>query len=224
MIKRIIVILVFFISSGVYADQVSEQPAQLPEFFEKINEPISLSSASVFYNQDYEKRTLDAFENRFIIVHFWASWCMECKEELVLLDKLQKFFRKKSLLVITISEDFKGAKAVDEYFTKNKIEYLDIYLDKGSKLYQSLGVNFLPISYLIDFDGRVVASSKPGVTVNWDDATLVKYLDEKVRSYQLLPPEFKRMRDKYEEPKEDKEKKSKKETKQVTKKPSIFIN
>ena len=78
---------------------------------------------------------------------------------------MQKEFRKKALQVIVISEDYKGIEAVDTYFTKHKIDYLDIFLDKKGKIYQGLMLNHLPVSYLIDFNGKVVARSIPGKVI-----------------------------------------------------------
>ena len=225
------VFLAVFFSLYSFADQVSDKPIvnlEIPSIFKKLDEPITLNNMSIFYNQQMEKRMLENFDNRFIIVHFWASWCIECRDELVVLDKLQKDFRKKALLVIAISEDFKPAKDLDEFFTKNKIEYLDIYFDKGNKIYNDLAVNYLPVTYLVDFNGDIIAQSKPGIVINWDDQDLIKFLDWKVTSYQLLPPEFKKFRDKYEIPKDQTSKNDKKQDNKKPdsnkKKSSIFIN
>ena len=217
-----LIILMLFFSSLVQADQIVEKPAkpaELPISLKAVHKTIAFSQTSVFYNQMMEKRSLENFENRFIIVHFWASWFMDCHNELIALNKLQKDFRKKSLLIISISEDFKGADAIDQYFIKHKIDYLDIYLDKKNKIYHSLDLKHLPISYLIDYDGRVIAESTPGVAVDWNDEDIRKFLEEKVTQYQLLPPEFKRLRDPYEvQPQADKQKKIE------TTKSKIFVN
>ena len=183
--------LVVFFSFHSFSDQVSDKPVvklNLPSFFKALDDSITLNNRSVFYNQQMETRMLESFDNRFIIVHFWASWCIECRDELIALNKLQKDFRKKALLVIAISEDFKPAKDLDEFFTKHKIEYLDIYLDKGNKIYRDLAINYLPVTYLMDFNGNIIAQSKQGVVINWDDPDLIKFLDWKVNDYQLLPP------------------------------------
>jgi len=148
---------------------------------------------------------------------------MDCTGELIALNNLQKDFRKKALLVLTISEDFKNVEAIDKFFIKYKIDYLDIYFDKKNKIYESLGIHHLPASYLLDFNGNIIARSIPGIPVNWEDPELKRYLDEKTTAIQLLPPEFKKLRDKYEPPKEVKTKaQQKKKTK--SKKEEIFIN
>ena len=194
-------IFTFFISFFAIAEpeqkENEEKPITLPIFLQEITSPIALSIDSIFYNQAMEKKSLENFDDRFIIVHFWASWCMDCQSELIALNKLQKDFRKKALLVVVISEDFKGISAIDSFFTKHKLDYLDIYVDKKNNIYNSLKINHLPSSYLVDFNGEVIASSRPGVPVDWDDEDLRKFLELKVSQHQLLPPEFKEIREKY---------------------------
>lgn len=201
-------ISVLFFSSIVSGETTQEinsnepiKEQNIPSFFKKVTSPISLSIDSIFYNQDMEKKSLDNFENHFIIIHFWASWCMDCQSELIALNRLQKEFRKKALMVITISEDFKGISAIDTFFTKHKIDYLDIYLDKKKAIYNKLMINHLPVSYLMDFDGKIIARSTPGVPIDWDNEELKEYLEYKVSQRQLLPPEYKTVRKEYIPPK-----------------------
>ncbi len=216
---KLLIILTLFLSSIVLGEEKSVKSISLPDSFEAITAPITLSVNSILYNQKMEKTSLENFDNRFIIVHFWASWCMDCNIELIAINNLQKEFRKKSLVVVAISEDFKGVDAIDQYFTKYKIDYLDIYLDKKNKIYQDLMINHLPATYLIDMNGKVIARSKPNKLIDWNNQSIKDFLEEKVSKYQLLPPEFKKIRDKYEAPKQ----KNKKATKTI-KKNKLFIN
>lgn len=202
---------------SVVESKIQESPS-LPSFLKEVSPSLSTFNNSVFYNQLMEKKSLENYDSRFIILHFWATWCMECQNELIAINKLQKEFRKKSLLVIAISEDFKEVSAIDEYFTKHKIDFLDIYLDKKNDIYRNLNINHLPASYLIDFNGDVIAKSSAGVWVDWGDEDLKKYLEFKVSKHQLLPPEFKSERELYQAPKEiKKEVKEQKQDKEINK-------
>lgn len=200
----------------------TEITPNLPSFLQKVDSPIALSIESIFYNQKMEKKSLEIFDNRFIIVHFWASWCMDCHSELIALNRLQKDFRKKALMIVAISEDFKGVKSIDDFFTKHKIDYLDIYIDKKNKIYDSLKIFHLPVSYLVDMNGTIIAQSIPGTPVEWDNEDLRKFLEYKVKDHQLLPPEFKTIRETYMPALEIKETKPKLEKPKL--KPSLIIN
>jgi thiol-disulfide isomerase/thioredoxin len=194
----ILIVLNSFSSISMELENNKKEPTPaIPPSFKKIESPIALSIDSIFYNQRMEKKSLEVFENRFIIVHFWASWCMDCHSELIALNRLQRDFRKKALTIVVVSEDFKGINTIDAFFTKHKIDYLDIYVDKKNKIYDSLKLSHLPVSYLIDLNGAVIAESTPGVPVEWDNEDLQKFLEYKVKDIQLLPPEYKTTREAY---------------------------
>ena len=218
--QKLYIVLLLFTSFFASAEPISTKETKLPEFFKTDVKSVPFNNLSIFYDQNMAKRKLEDIENKLIIVHFWASWNMPSLNELIALNKLQKDFRKKALLVFAISEDFKGIEAIDTYFSKHKLDYLDIYLDKKHKIYESLNINHLPVSYIFDFNGNLLGQSTPGETINWQDEDLRNYLEEKVSKFQLLPPEYKKTRDKYEPPKQTDEKIP--PIKKV--KQSIFIN
>lgn len=221
-----LILLVLFFASILNADQVSDKPrkpAPLPEYFQEIDDPIALNQSNIFYNQYFEKRSFEAFENRFLIIHFWASWCMECTNELIALNELQRLFKKKALTILAISEDFKGPESVDEFFKKNKIDYLDIYIDKKNTIYQSLNINHLPATYLMDFNGNIIAKSIASKQISWLDPNIIRFLDDKIIHIQLLPPEYKQLRDIYEPLLKENKETPKKEVPKKEKS-KIFIN
>ena len=127
----------FYSFAEVQEETTLEESSPIPSFLQEVTSPIALSTDSIFYNQKMKKKSLENFENRFIIVHFWASWCMDCQSKWIALNRLQKDFRKKALLVIALSEDFRGIKTIDDFFIKHKIDYLDIYVDKKNTIYNT---------------------------------------------------------------------------------------
>ena len=193
---KLALLTMFFFDNIAFA----KAKIDIPPGFEKVESQPNLSINSIFFNQNMEKLIPENIDNRFFIIHFWSTWCMECVAEMIELDKLQKEFRKKPVVIIAASEDFKGIEAIDNFYKKHKIEYLDIYLDKKSKLFQGLALNHLPVTYLIDFNGKVIARSTPGTAVDWRDPNLKEYFEEKLQLYQLLPPEYKKPREKYIKP------------------------
>ena len=208
--SKLLIFLLVFSNISV----ASNLPPYLQEYFEEVKKQDHALLIKNFYTQNNQATNLDNFDNRFIVLHFWASWCMDCSIEIAKLNLLQKEFRKKSLLVIAVSEDYKDVSEIDKYFIKNKIDYLDIYIDKKNDIYQYLMLNNLPTSYLIDFNGNMIAKSKPGKKIDWTSDDMLDYFEEKVSKLQLLPPEYKKEREKFVEPEvkaETKKKKVKKE-------------
>lgn len=121
-----------------------------------ITRPESLFISDVnFFDENGEKVFLDQFENKTILLCFWASWCGPCVEEIPSLDVLQKDFRKLSFEIIAISEDFNGIKIAKDHFNKYGIRHLKLYHDYKNALFREMSVVGLPTSFLIDPDGKI---------------------------------------------------------------------
>lgn len=54
---------------------------------------------------DGKKFDLAAKKNKIIIVNFWAKWCVQCREEMPILDEVYKKYKSRGLEVIALSID-----------------------------------------------------------------------------------------------------------------------
>ncbi len=91
-----------------------------------------------------------ATQGKVVLLDFWTSWCGPCKREHPILDKLQKEFRPKGLLVlgVNVGED---RDAVE----KAHLPYPSLQLDADDEALKSLAVNAYPTLVLIDRTGKV---------------------------------------------------------------------
>jgi thiol-disulfide isomerase/thioredoxin len=105
-------------------------------------------------------------------VNFWATWCAPCIKEMPSLARLQA--KLGDLAVVAVSEDRRGAEVVDPFVAKLALGKLPIYLDAKNDLGHGFGVEGLPTSYLIDRDGRIVATLEGAA--EWDSADMLKRL------------------------------------------------
>ena len=111
---------------------------------------------SALHDLNGREFTLGRLEGNVLLVHFWATWCASCTEELKTLNKLQKLLRKDPVIVIPISEDFKGAEVVRSFYNKNNLKFLPAFLDKNNKWFREMKVSSLPTTFIIDSQGRNV--------------------------------------------------------------------
>ncbi len=111
-----------------------------------------------FYNEKGEEVNLKQFRGNLVLLNFWATWCTPCAMEMPSLDALQEEFADKNLpiKVIALSEDFKDAATIREFYKQNKIGQLDIYQDKGNAFFRELGVISLPTTMLLDQGGNEI--------------------------------------------------------------------
>jgi len=127
---------------------------------------------------------LGSFRGKVVLLSFWASWCPPCRRELPMLERLQQLVDPKSLEVVAVLIDEGGKPAVEAFLKRANVTRLRPYLDPrgeaASRVDQDIPAPFilfgLPISYLIDRQGRV-AGYVTG-EADWtaaDGLTLLKY-------------------------------------------------
>jgi thiol-disulfide isomerase/thioredoxin len=101
------------------------------------------------------------FAKKPIVVHYWASWCEPCKNDMVKLRALQAKHAKEGLTIVGINVDDAPERAIASLKSaKNTIPWSHIYEPGGleNKLSTDLGVFSLPVTFLIDGSGKVVMS------------------------------------------------------------------
>lgn len=121
-----------------------------------------------FYNEKGEEVTLKQFKGKLVVLNFWATWCTPCAMEMPSLDALQEYFSDKDLpvKVIALSEDFKNAETIRQFYKQNNISLLDVYQDKGNTLFRGLGIVSLPTTMLVDQEGNEVL--RMSGYIEWD--------------------------------------------------------
>ena len=73
-----------------------------------------------------------AEKGRVVLVNFWATWCVPCREEFPDLIRLQKTFGGRGLTVIGISTDFsKQMPEVETFLAKQKPTFANYHKATG---------------------------------------------------------------------------------------------
>jgi thiol-disulfide isomerase/thioredoxin len=96
---------------------------------------------------------LRALRGRVVLVQFWASWCEPCETELPALAQLRDRLRTRPLEVLTVNYG-EGAERAAAFLRERGIE-LPVVLDRDRTAADGWGVGGLPMSFLVDAEGRV---------------------------------------------------------------------
>lgn len=102
--------------------------------------------------QPTTKKKLADFPDKPLIVHFWATWCGACVDEIPELDKFAEKYGD-NFHVIVISADEVDGKAVRDFYEKRKIKNLSLYIDEKGGLARALKVSALPTTVFISQKG-----------------------------------------------------------------------
>lgn len=99
-------------------------------------------------------RSLADFRGRVILLNLWATWCVPCREEMPALDRLQAALGGPEFEVLALSLDQAGVVAVRKFYQEINLRALDIYVDQNGDALRKLGSVGVPLTILIDRDGR----------------------------------------------------------------------
>lgn len=108
-----------------------------------------------FTSDDDASVSLADFKGKPMLLNLWATWCIPCIREMPMLDALAGSTAGK-LQVVTVSQDLKGAEVVDPFFAKHGYKNLKPYTDPDVKLSLELQAPGLPVTILVDKDGKEV--------------------------------------------------------------------
>jgi peroxiredoxin len=108
-----------------------------------------LKTAADFLLSDLEghSKSLNSYQGQWLLLHFWATWCEPCREELPALTTLGEKFKNQGLIVIAIAEDSKQAVVP---FVKSSGLTLPVLIDQYGSALRAYQIKGLPTSYLIN--------------------------------------------------------------------------
>jgi thiol-disulfide isomerase/thioredoxin len=106
------------------------------------------------YGLFHDFRMLSDFRGKPLVINVWASWCGPCRLEMGSLQRLAKRVEGKQFNVIGISTD-DNSDAAAAFLRRSGITF-DNYVDRKLVLENMLGANTIPLTVLVDADGRVV--------------------------------------------------------------------
>jgi peroxiredoxin len=104
---------------------------------------------------------------KVVLLNFWATWCVPCREEMPAMERLFRRFSGDGLVVLAVSVDAQGAAAVTPFLDTQRLTY-PVGLDPGMTLARRYQVRALPATFLVDRRGRLVASALG--SREWDSA------------------------------------------------------
>lgn len=101
-------------------------------------------------------RSLDlaAYRGKVVLVDFWASWCVPCRDSFPWLNAMQSKYGDRGLVIIGVNLDHERADA--ERFLKDFPARFDILYDAAGALATQYDVPGMPSSYVFGPDGKLI--------------------------------------------------------------------
>jgi thiol-disulfide isomerase/thioredoxin len=98
---------------------------------------------------------LSAYKGKVVLVDFWASWCLPCKESFPWLNKIKNKTEFKDLVIIGINVD-ENIQDAKRFLEQQPAEFSIIYDSSGShaEYYNVLG---MPTTLIFDKQGELIS-------------------------------------------------------------------
>ena len=116
-----------------------------------------------------KKKKFSDFKGKPLIINVWASWCGPCRAEMGSLQRLAQRYNGKQFNVIGISTDDYRNKA-DAFIKQTGITF-ENFLDHKLLLENMLGANTIPLTILVDENGRIL--EKVRGAREWDSPKII---------------------------------------------------
>ncbi len=129
-------------------------------------------------------RKLSEFRGRPLIINVWASWCAPCRQEMASLERLAWLEHAAKFAVIGISTDDDPERA--RRLLKDSNATISHYIDRQLLMENMLGATHLPLTVLVDADGRVI--DKVYGAKQWDGPEALQRIDKAFRRRAGTPP------------------------------------
>jgi thiol-disulfide isomerase/thioredoxin len=132
----------------------------------------------VAFYYDGNELYIEDLRGNALILHFWATWCPECRNEIKALDSLAEQLNLQGIenvIILPVSLDFKDPEMIQQYYNEHGIKNLKISVDSKWSLFKELGLVSVPASVIIDKNGKEYARYTKNI--KWDLCSIQDLLE-----------------------------------------------
>jgi thiol-disulfide isomerase/thioredoxin len=105
-----------------------------------------------------QKVHLSDYRGKPVVLNFWATWCVPCREEMPMLVEAEKQYAPKGVVFIAVSLDDRQTRPkIPDFIDKMKIDF-PVWTGASTMDLEDLKLGkTLPATAFIDREGRIVA-------------------------------------------------------------------
>lgn len=135
-------------TNGLFSKPAQENKESAPDF------TFALLDGKDFHLADHKGKP--------VLINFFASWCLPCREEMPVLEKMAQEYGQKGVIFLGIAIDDTEPKMKD-FVAKYGVTF-PVGLDKTATIQKSFGIYGIPTTYFIDKQGVINYSHSGSVT------------------------------------------------------------
>ncbi|MDZ4087102.1 MAG: thiol:disulfide interchange protein [Rhodobacteraceae bacterium GWE1_64_9] len=144
-------------------------PAEARPPFRLRSDPQQLLSPPIL-DEKGTTRYLDDFAGRVILLNIWATWCPPCREEMPMLERLEKRLGGADFAVLPLCIDDAGIGRGRQFYDEIGLDALPLYWAEPLRVQLALAFIGLPTTLLIDRQSREIGRLQGPFAWDSDDA------------------------------------------------------
>jgi len=105
-------------------------------------------------NQEGKQISLKDIKSKYILIDFWASWCLPCRKEGKAISQFYSDFSKEDFQIVGVSVDKDKSKWI-KALKEDNIQWLSL-IDSDHVINDKLGVSYYPTTFLLNSDFEII--------------------------------------------------------------------
>jgi len=146
---------IVFVLYGITPKPVHAGPPAALQPFALDNAPAAVPQVA-FSDAGGTRRPLAAFKGRYVLLNLWATWCGPCVKELPALARLKSAVPPGGIAVVAVDVGRGTPAEARSFLDAHSAKALDAYIDTNIALIRAFGAYGLPLTILIDPEGREI--------------------------------------------------------------------
>jgi thiol-disulfide isomerase/thioredoxin len=131
--------------------------------------------AAAFTDASGRRQALGHYEGKLLVVNFWATWCAPCREEMPALAALETARGGADFAVLPIATGRNTPEGIARFMEEANVSALGTAFDPKGKLAAAMQVPGLPVTVILDRDGREIARMMGGA--DWSSPSALAIVD-----------------------------------------------
>ena len=183
-LKMVLLVLVFValllgakrlydtLGAQVQPDTLMTQPEAVEGT--QATEAAQLAADITVYDLAGNAHSLSDFRGKPVILNFWATWCGYCKQEMPDFEEAyQKYGEDIHFMMINVTDGFQETVDNASAYVAEQGYTFPVFYDTDQSAARSYNLSGLPVTYLLDGEGKLVAWQQGMLTAD----TLQKGID-----------------------------------------------
>ena len=111
--------------------------------------------AAIFLDANDAEVPLANWQGKWVVLNFWATWCAPCRKEMPSLLRLQQAMP--DIAVLPIATGRNAVEGIERFYQEAGVQALPILRDPKSDFARPMAVMGLPVTVILNPEGKEVA-------------------------------------------------------------------